>query len=80
MGNEYLTYRFGFMAVQIGFVTPEQVSNALEVQFDENVGAKKHRLIGEILVDMGFMDTSQVNKVLESMSEKPLPLLFDMRV
>ena len=68
MGNEYLTYRFGFMAVKKGFATPEQVSNALEVQFDENVAARKHRLIGEILLDMGFMETSQVNKVLEDMS------------
>jgi len=68
MGNEYLTYRFGFMVVKKGFATPEQVSKALEVQFDENVAAKKHRLIGEILVDMGFMETSQVNKVLEDMS------------
>jgi hypothetical protein len=68
MGNEYLTYRFGFMAVKKGFATPEQVSKALEVQFDENVAAKKHRLIGEILVDMGFLGTSQVNQVLESIS------------
>ena len=74
MGNEYLTYRFGFMTVKKGFATPEQVSNALEVQFDENVASEKHRLIGEILVDMGIMDTSQVNEVLESMAEKPLPL------
>ena len=74
MGNEYLTYRFGFMAVKKGFATPDQVSKALEVQFVENVAVKKHRLIGEILVDMGLMDTSQVNKVLASMSERPLPL------
>ncbi len=74
MGNEYLTYRFGFMAVKKGFATPDQVSKALEVQFGENVAVKKHRLIGEILVDMGLMDTSQVNKVLASMSERPLPL------
>ena len=68
MGNEYLTYRFGFMAVKKGFATPKQVSKALEVQFDENVATKKHRLIGEILLDMGFMETSQVNKVLEDIS------------
>ncbi len=74
MGNEYLTYRFGFMAVKKGFSTPEQVSKALEVQFDENVAVKKHRLIGEILLDMGAMNASQVNKVLENMSNKN-PLL-----
>jgi hypothetical protein len=74
MGNEYLTYRFGFMAVKKGFATPEQVSKALEVQFNENVAAKKHRLIGEILLDRGAMNASQVNKVLESMSNNN-PLL-----
>ncbi len=74
MGNEYLTYRFGFMAVKKGFAAPEQVSKALEVQFDENIAAKQHRLVGEIEVHMGCKDTYQVNKVLESMLEKPLPL------
>lgn len=74
MGNEYLTYRFGFMAVKKGFATPGQVSKALEVQFDENVAVKKHRLIGEILLDMGAMNNSQVNQVLENMSNKN-PLL-----
>ena len=47
MGNEYLAYRFGFMAVKKGFVAPEQVSKALEVQFNENLAAKKHRLRGD---------------------------------
>ena len=70
MDKEYLKYRFGFIAVKKGFVTPEQVSKALEVQFEENVAADKHRLTGEILVDMGFMSTSQVNEVLENMSKK----------
>ena len=72
MVKEYLSYRFGFMAVKKGFATPEQVSKALDVQFEENVTAEKHRLTGEILVDLGFMSTSQVNEVLENISKKPL--------
>lgn len=70
MDKEYLEYRFGFIAVKKGFVTPEQVSKALEVQLKENVLAEKHRKIGEIMVDMGFMSTSQVDEVLEKMSKK----------
>jgi hypothetical protein len=70
MNKEYLSYRFGFMAVKKGFATPEQVSKALEVQFEENVLAEKHRRIGEILVDMGFMSTPQIQEVLDSMSKK----------
>lgn len=68
MGKEYLTFRFGFVAVKKGFVTPEQVSFALEVQVKENVSLKKHRRIGEILVEMGFMDTDKVREVLNDMS------------
>lgn len=71
MEKEYLEYRFGFMAVKKGFATPEQVTKALEVQFEENVLAGKHRLIGEILIDLGFMNSSQVDEVLAEMSAKP---------
>ena len=67
MGNEHLEYRFGFIAVKKGFATPEQVSNALEVQLEENLSSEKHRKIGEILVNMGFMNTSQASEVLEKM-------------
>lgn len=70
MEKEYFAYRFGFMAVKKGFATPEQISQAFEVQFEENVSAKKHRRIGEILVDMGVMSTSQFNEVLADISEK----------
>jgi len=71
LDKEYLEYRFGFIAVKKGFVTPEQVSKVLEAQLNENVLAEKHRKIGEIMVDMGFMNTSQVDEVLEKMSKKP---------
>jgi hypothetical protein len=69
MSKEYLTFRFGFVAVKEGFVTPEQVAKALDAQIEENMKEKKHRRIGEILVEMGFMSTSQVNHVLETMTK-----------
>ena len=67
MVKEYLVYRFGFLAAKRGFATPEQVSKALEIQVEENLLLKKHRKMGEILVDMGVMNTSQVDEVLEEM-------------
>jgi hypothetical protein len=71
MDKTYLEYRFGFMAVKKGFATPEQVSNALEVQFEENILLEKHRLIGEIMIDRGVMNASQVDEVLAQMSPGP---------
>ena len=55
---------------QEGFVTQEQVSKVLGVQVEENVLTEKHRATGKIMVDMGFMNTSQVDEVLEQMSKK----------
>ena len=68
MGKEFLTFRFGFVAVKKGLVTPEQVASALEAQIKENVSVKKHRRIGEIMVEMGFMNTDEVRDVLDDMS------------
>ncbi|MBE0664621.1 MAG: hypothetical protein IH584_02275 [Candidatus Aminicenantes bacterium] len=68
MSKEFLTFRFGFVAVKKGFATPEQVASALEAQIKENVSVKKHRRIGEIMVEMGLMNTDEVREVLDDMS------------
>ncbi len=67
MVKEHLGYRFGFLAAKKGFATPDQVSKALEIQFEENLLLEKHRKVGEILVDMGVMNTSQVDELLDEM-------------
>ena len=71
MVKEYLGYRFGFLVVKKEFATPEQVSKALQIQLEENLLLEKHRKIGEILVEMGVMNTSQVDEVLEEMCGTP---------
>ena len=45
--------RFGMVAVEKGFVTPEQVVEALEIQVKENLSAGVHRFIGMILQSQG---------------------------
>lgn len=56
---------FGVIAMLKGFITLEQFTEAIEIQTKEDLSELDHRLISEILVDLGFMDTSQVNEVLE---------------
>ena len=63
---EQLKKRFGFMAVKKGFITIDQLIEAMKIQVREEINNGEHRLIGTILIEMGFMNTSQVNKVLES--------------
>jgi hypothetical protein len=62
--------RFGTIAVEKGFITVDQLVKALNIQAREDVEGKNHRLIGSILIDQGFMTDSQVNEILETMSQQ----------
>ena len=61
--------RFGTLAVEKGFITVDQLTDALNIQARENIEGKNHRLIGSILVDQGYMTESQINEILETMSQ-----------
>ena len=57
--------RFGIISLEKGFITSRQLGEAVSKQLSDDLEKGKHRLIGEILVDMGFMTVSQVEEVLE---------------
>jgi hypothetical protein len=59
--------RFGVIAVKKGFVTPEQVVDALARQVKEDLLTGKHRPVGEILVEEGTISHSQLTQVLKEM-------------
>lgn len=67
MPAEKLDVRFGALAVTKGFITPEQLVEALKIQVSENLNLSKHRLIGDILREKKYITTTQINVVLESM-------------
>jgi hypothetical protein len=67
MTTKHFEKRFGTVAVEKGFVTSEQVVEAIEIQVEENMAQKKHRFIGTVLVDQGYMRHSQIQEVLASM-------------
>jgi hypothetical protein len=67
MTTKHFEKRFGMMAVEKGFVTPEQVLEAIGIQVKENMEQKKHRFIGTVLVEQGYMRHSQIQEVLKSM-------------
>ncbi len=67
MPAEKLDVRIGALAVTKGFITPEQLVEALIIQVNENLYQSKHRLIGEILREKEYLTTAQNNAVLESM-------------
>jgi hypothetical protein len=57
--------RFGAIAVEKGFITEEQLFQALKIQAKENVEKGKHRLLGQILLEEGLITASQIEEVLE---------------
>jgi hypothetical protein len=59
--------RFGIAAVKLGFITQEQLHEAMIDQLDANLKTNIHPLIGEILHSKGWMTLEQIEKTLESM-------------
>lgn len=62
-----LDKRFGAVAIDKGFITLENLIEAMKIQILENMDGSDHRLIGQILWEEGFMDSEQINEVLRSM-------------
>jgi hypothetical protein len=67
MPEEKLDKRFGALAIEKGFITLEHLVEAMNIQIRENLESSSHRLIGQILWEKGYIDTKQINEVLESM-------------
>jgi hypothetical protein len=61
---------FGTLAVERGFITGRQLGRAVSVQMKEDLGQDIHRFLGEILIDMGFIDPSQVEEVLQALKQQ----------
>ena len=57
--------RFGVVAVEKGFITPDQLFEALKVQVREDLEKETHRLLGEILLEQDAMTHEQRDEVLE---------------
>ena len=56
--------RFGVIAIEKGFITAEQLIGAIEEQIRDEVAQDRHRLIGEILCEKGYMTKEQCDEVL----------------
>ncbi len=63
--------RFGEIAVDMGFVTEEQLKEALVEQVEDNLSSHPHRLIGYILFENGWITTKQFDNVLNILFNAP---------
>ena len=62
--------RFGVIAVRKGLVSAEDLRSAIDVQVQEDLEGKPHRLIGGILFDLDLMTTAQIDEVLNELFDK----------
>lgn len=60
-------HRFGKIAVELGFITPEQLKQALSEQVDDDLSNNPHRLIGRIFLDKDMMNYQQIEVVLKAL-------------
>lgn len=62
--------QFGIIAIEKGFLTPDQLIDALKIQVEEEIRYETHRLIGEILLDKNYITPPQIQEVLNSIFMK----------
>jgi len=70
MDEKKVDKTFGDVAVEKGFITENQLEEALKIQTDDACSTGERRAVGRILINEGFMTLQQVGEVLKSL-EKP---------
>ena len=68
MAIENLERRFGNVAVAKGYITPEQLVEAMTIQIREEVERSLRRLLGTILFELGYITIDQIDDVLRAMN------------
>ena len=56
--------RLGQIPVGLGFITELQMMEAFRCQLMENLSGQEHRLLGQILMDHGWITSEQIEIVL----------------
>jgi len=69
MRIEQLEKRFGVTAVKKGFITPDQLVEALAIQVAEDISTGDHDLIGKILFEQGILTMEKIDAVLIAMRD-----------
>jgi CheY-like chemotaxis protein len=57
--------RFGMLAIEMGFVTVDQIREAMAEQLEDDLAEKPRRLLGTILVDKGWLTFREVEMILD---------------
>ena len=67
---EHYEKRFGIIAVEKGFISAADLVKGLTIQVNEDLQKIPHRLLGEILFEMGVITDRQIEEVLSHIFHK----------
>ena len=70
MKGQTIEIRFGIVAIDKGFITAEQLIEALKTQVIGAIEKKEHKLIGTILLEMGLVTRDQIDEVVIELANK----------
>ncbi len=62
--------RFGTIAIELGFLTREQLLQGLEEQSYDDLHGRPHRVIGAICFSHGWMTPEQIDRVLNQLFQQ----------
>jgi hypothetical protein len=71
MSSHRIEKRFGMVAVEKGFITADQLIEAMTIQISEDLEKAEHRAIGQILVGLGYLNFNQIVAILETLGFPP---------
>jgi len=69
LSKEYCP-RFGKIAVDLGFVTEDQLREAMTEQINDDLANKPHRNLGTIFFEKGLMTYQQIEQVLNKLFKR----------
>jgi len=69
MLNKSARNRFGYLAIQKGFITKDQLINAIRVQILNEEKECGSEPVGRILKEMGFITDEQIDEVMRDILE-----------
>lgn len=70
-GIEHYEKRFGIIAIEKGFISPDELIEALTVQVQDEINHETHRQIGEILLEQDSMSANQIEEVVKAVFQDP---------
>ena len=62
--------RFGFIAIEKGFIKADQLYEALMRQRAQETGGAERRPLGMILKDLGYLSVSQIDEILQTLEDE----------